>query len=1786
MAAHAQDIYLDEIEGDDTYTTNTENTPWKTIAKLNSVYGNGLPSNTNLHLYRGGRFPGQIDIANSAQNVTIQAYPLNGEGARPIVYGSVELAWQQDGTTDVWYAPIPPGITPKYLFANGLLQTPARFPNSGWIRNSNCTSGGGTSTIAGTPFPGTMSDLLGAELVARTYNWQYQLSTVTGVNTSPATVVCSPQVQSMENKDWGFFFQGAQALMDVAGEWCFVDAEDRVYYKTGSLTAPTNVRAAWHSYGVNIKGGAPITSGILVQEVDFANQVEAGIALRGDGLGSHDIEITQCAFHHLKIGIDDKNSIPAPGGNSIHHNSFADVYDRAILHYADASSITDNSFERIGMVPGLGRSGFGGHMGIDVGGDDYEVLRNVFLDIGYAAINAGGTGTIANNYIRHCLAILNDGGGIQFDNSDQLVIRDNVIVDVGDTDVNLVSTAGSNPSGVPYFAYEDISYGIYFGNRSITNATIEGNVVSGCDKGIHVDHTLCSSNEQVLGNTLFNNRVQLSMTDYSNYMNVSPTFCGGDGNNLSTNQGYGPTGDYPNYRASYNDSYANNIAYCLSGAQFCLEQSHVWPGSLAALVNFGSFSGNHYHQPFGPAPFRIGTKYRNANFSNAQFSYALTIPEWQTQHEPGAQGSSYALQDHSVASVGSTVLSVPDPGTETTLWECFGIPGSRSDVGGAMLSQGSPWLERNCSPPTAVGGKYRLNFTLSATENTTLYAGFHYRETFGNQGGRFIQVGTTPTAYSLLVDVDDHPGNDYMYFNIEHGRYGATVQTSGSMTIDDLSVQEVTFDPAYDAQIAANHILRYYANLPGTEADPQNVAATNNGTFIVPEGTAANPACGLWSDVYGTLYAPGQAVTLEPWASIVLFQTGTPPAEFTMDGSNEHHITSGEEIITDHYNVEGSFIVHDEATLTIDGGTLGFKASTPTIPSNVTVLAGGTLNLRNGGQVRNWIGCDGPAQMWDGVRALSYNDPENPPILESYPGQIYMESNGQISNALVGALCGEGDPADPGIANTTPNVYGGVIQTNGAIFRNNRIDAVCKEWVSPEGISSSPPVALPIPAKDRFINTRFITDAVLNDPSLTPRAHILAADVELRVHGCTMTNTRTGFNVSLEMGHGIEAFNAYLKVEPCEGFDCPPGSDLGNIFSNLDHAIHGTNSVGGLYTTIRGNTFIDNICGNYLSGQTGLSITDNTYLMGRWTPVLTHPDEFYWQSRHRAIFTTHANAFSIQDNIINLSPEAIQDPLAEGIVTGYTEDHDDIVFRNQVLNLARAYVAEGLCSYSSEPTAYGLQWQCNLNDDNATNFLVRIAQGGDPFEAQHTVRGRQGSYLYSAGNTIDITGTPVQVQLETNNAAAPLIFYFSSGTAEVTPDLQYVVQIGTQALDVSNNAAPVNDCSVPTAGMIGGGHDLTDLPDLLQTSRTQFGNLRYLFEQLIDAGNTNEVVQEITSTWPQDALELRAYLLSKSPYLSTEALVELVNKYGIPDAIKAEVCIANPDATQKENFLDWAEHDATYPLPAYHIENIRASWDTRTYRTELEMRMADAHTNMVQAANHWVYWLYRDTVPPPPDSVQHVWRKVRTCSARYAEAGLLMAYGKYHEADSIVRALPLERELDPFEYAERSRMLGYIDILKDALDDDRNSYQLTATEITQLKNLIGDVYDRPSAWIRNLLCAAYGDCMPPYTGGGEEVPKATRQFAQDLWTVERPTLFTVMPNPARTWVALNYAGVAAEDGRIVVHDLQGRVVQSTKLNGPVGQVVWDVRGLPAGIYMAELFSAGKLLEAQQVVVQE
>lgn len=400
---------------------------------------------------------------------------------------------------------------------------------------------------------------------------------------------------------------------------------------------------------------------------------------------------------------------------------------------------------------------------------------------------------------------------------------------------------------------------------------------------------------------------------------------------------------------------------------------------------------------------------------------------------------------------------------------------------------------------------------------------------------------------------------------------------------------------------------------------------------------------------------------------------------------------------------------------------------------------------------------------------------------------------------------------------------------------------------------------------------------------------------------------------------------------------------------------------------------------------------------------------------------------------------------------------------------------------------------------------------------------------------------------------------------------------------------PANNCArrvlyIHVIGDIVDG-TITNGMAVVNDSKLAYGNTRYLYDQLIDGGSTDEVVLEIMQSWPSDAWVLRDFLLARSPYLSFEALQEAVNRNVMPQAMLTEVLVANPEATQRQGFMRWLQYDSGYPLPAYLAGLVVASWDQHTYRSTLESDMAGHHATMTMAADLVIEEYQRDTVQEPVDSLRHVWQLVRTKAARYAEALTFMQQGRFAEALSVVEGIPAEHDLKDPEELERQRMLDLIAFVQSVYTAGRDETALATTEVDALEAIVNGQYDRPAPWAQNLLCFGYQRCRPPLTGGGAG---AVRHFEAVVPTVGKPTeaRLWAQPNPATQYTELCFA-LLNEDvaTRVVVRDIAGREKQRFATQGSTGRVLWDTRSVDAGTYTVELFNRNRMLLATRLVVK-
>ncbi|MBK7382585.1 MAG: T9SS type A sorting domain-containing protein [Flavobacteriales bacterium] len=78
----------------------------------------------------------------------------------------------------------------------------------------------------------------------------------------------------------------------------------------------------------------------------------------------------------------------------------------------------------------------------------------------------------------------------------------------------------------------------------------------------------------------------------------------------------------------------------------------------------------------------------------------------------------------------------------------------------------------------------------------------------------------------------------------------------------------------------------------------------------------------------------------------------------------------------------------------------------------------------------------------------------------------------------------------------------------------------------------------------------------------------------------------------------------------------------------------------------------------------------------------------------------------------------------------------------------------------------------------------------------------------------------------------------------------------------------------------------------------------------------------------------------------------------------------------------------------------------------------------------------------------------------------------------------------------------------------------------------------------------------------------------------------LQPNPARDLVSILYT-MAGNTGnaKLVVRDIQGRLVQEFTVGGEQGQVQWALQRMAPGVYTIALLQGDRPLSVERLVVQ-
>lgn len=818
----------------------------------------------------------------------------------------------------------------------------------------------------------------------------------------------------------------------------------------------------------------------------------------------------------------------------------------------------------------------------------------------------------------------------------------------------------------------------------------------------------------------------------------------------------------------------------------------------------------------------------------------------------------------------------------------------------------------------------------------------------------------------------------------------------------------------------------------------------------------------------------------------------------------------------------------------------------------IKVMPGGKLVI-NGGTLKN--GCI--ENIWQGI------------IVEGTPTQTQMGVSPNqgiviLNGAIIeNAICGVkvGDQIDP-------SKNGGIVYAYNTDFKNCKNAILFAPYKNMNG-------SLELANRSKFTDCDFIVDNDFSTTGLNFDCHVKLLSVNgITFTGCRFSNTQTSTNPSARRyaNSGITSFNSGFTVHPkclsnpLIGEICNENDiDIESRFTGLDFGIVANGSDNVYKISVISTKFITNDYGIYLSGVNNAKILNNYFIIGKNNNnITTKPVGLYLQN---------GTGFRIEENNFKYN-ELISLPRT-GLIIKNSGKENNQIYHNTFDRLTDGQVFDGL-NYSTIFPYEGLVSLCNHNDDNKGNdFWVRKINGYN----YNGINQYQGEVI-NTGSTMNISAAgnkfsdQTSVNLQYNNEGNFLFYFYNQANP-----CEFLESYTSTT--ISREIAPENSCPSKINTL-----DIQTIESELTNITFNYANLKYNYNELIDAGNTEELLQLIQDEWSADIWDLRTELLGKSPFLSQEAIMSVAEENLLPPALLLEICLANPDATKDQGFLDKLRYEIPTPLPEYMINLIIASWDEKTLRTEMEEELATFKTYKDEYQNYKTEIILSDSIYNYSDIINHLATR-GSYSDYLSMAEIAVNQDNFTQANLYLDILESNSEkLTEEENAEIASFRDYIAIRESILIDSTTIYNLDSAQISTLELYASSNNYRGAILTRNILCMLYNICI-------DDVPAPQKMLRigantnSGKNTIPYIASVRVLPNPANSYASFIWDMKSYDKPAILyIYDQTGKNVMTKEIENAQGQWIWDLKNTPSGVYVYTLKSDQLILYSGKVIVNK
>lgn len=847
-------------------------------------------------------------------------------------------------------------------------------------------------------------------------------------------------------------------------------------------------------------------------------------------------------------------------------------------------------------------------------------------------------------------------------------------------------------------------------------------------------------------------------------------------------------------------------------------------------------------------------------------------------------------------------------------------------------------------------------------------------------------------------------------------------------------------------------------------------------------------------------------------------------------------------------NITKTIIVKSGNQLLIEGVNSNHITINMAKARAIIVEKGASLVIKNA-TLTNECG-----SMWEGIFLEGDDNASQIPF--SNQGACQIQDGSVIENSF------------NGVANYNwGTLGGGIIIASNSTFRNNRRSA---EFLKYQRVSGS---GFPMVDLSSFTNCTF----TVNDDFPTDAGpfayHVSMWNVDrVRFNGCTFNNTMTA---TPSRGRGIYSIDAsYLIDKYCPSFpNCSGGSP--SHFEKFDYGVEalGYNWVSSI--SIDESIFESNSIGVSISAMDAPSLTRNIFHVAPPTPP-TSGAILGAVLVETPYIRVEENQFSRTSSQTNIKDR--------GLWITNTGGNDNIVYKNSFNGLEFGNIAQGYNQSFSKNGGitynYGLRYLCNTQSSNLNDITVYPATwpslyGIHPTQAELSNTNGTGIAVRAAGNTFSHNAAGMDL----DNSGSTNMWYYHTGGS-------------TEPFNYTTNRVTLNGTlNAPTCNSTLGGNgeepiktnpaDKMAMKAEFDAVHLSYVNLLYQHQQLIDDGNTYQMVNNVTETWDDDAWTMRNNLIAESPNVSSIALMEATNENIMPLALLLEVVLANPVATRDDGFVEFLQYESPTPMPQYMIDIIKATWTGETYRSTLENTISVMQARRIDLAYKIMQAMLYDDEHTEIDDIPVWLAKIGTLHSNFQIAEFHFKRGNTATAQSVLSAVSTNFELSENEQKEVD---AYTALLNFKIGIKQNNMSIHELDEVKKQDLITIAETHPKTYggqrAQNALCFFYDECLE---NDYDIIQPSNKKAIEPLKIKQVQQNLKVYPNPAKSYVVFEKHNLDME-GDLIIADVSGKVVQRVHISKDSPQYVWDTRNLNHGIYSYKFTMSGGLYYSGKVTV--